>query len=366
MKKFFLILTLQLSCTAVYSVSHLECRIEELERQVQQLRVVTPNETCGANTALARPILDIECGCCGSNFFVESSVLYWHAKVSGTEFASGTLAIKTVLDPSEVEVNIGSVKGCLQSIDLCWNWGFKIGLGYNLPYDGWDISLNYTAFNAKGHKSVYADKENAYIINYKLYPVATIARTPKELTSLLSKKAKSKLCLELDALEFDLGRAFYISNSVVIYPKIGIKAFWIEFKQNTCYRSVVLISSVVEDPERREPFVIYGLKDTNKFSGVGPHFVLGTEWHFCDNFYLYGSVSGSLLYGLFTTHHKEKITFSKENEEEVLMQLFSFKNRMCQSRRAFVPIVDSQIGIAYGNYFHCDRMHLTLRLAYDT
>lgn len=96
---------------------------------------------------------------------------------------------------------------------------------------------------------------------------------------------------------------------------------------------------------------------------MGPHFIFGTEWHFCNNFYLYGNVSGALLYGLFTTHHKDKITAFREQDKVVA--IFSFKNRMCQSRHAFVPMVNTQIGIAYDTYCNCDMMHLTFRLAFD-
>lgn len=360
MEKIFLIPILQLACTALYSFCDIECRVEELERQVQQLRVVTPNETCGANTALARPILDVECGCCGSNFFVEALVLYWHPKVAGTEFVGGIFSVKEI-EPTNTTITTGSTKDCLQFVDFRWNWGFKVGLGYNLPCDGWDIFLNYTGFNSKGHKSVCIGKDNEYLINYKSFPIhTTFTNFVEEVktTSMLSKKAKSKFCVDLDALELDLGRSFYISKSVVLYPKIGLKAFWIEFKQNTRYTSVQGTFFLFDPP--RDQFVLnYTIKDTNKFSGVGPHFIFGTQWHFCNNLYVYGNISGSLLYGLFTIHHRDKLSLLAEGIELL------FKNRLCQSRRAFVPMVGTQIGLAYDTYCNSDMMHLTFRLAFD-
>lgn len=356
MKNFFLIPILQLACTALYSFCDIESRVEELERQVRQLRVVTPNETCGANTALARPILDVECGCCGSNFFVEASILYWCPRVSGTEFASGSLVVSPILSPQGREAQKGSLKGCIKSIDLDWNWGFKVGFGYNLPCDGWDIFLNYTAFNSKGRKSVCTRKDNEYVVAYKLFPlVETGENIPS--TSILSKQARSKFCIDLDTLEFDLGRSFYISKSVVLYPRIGLKVFWIQLNQNTRYCSGQIIQNILKDEDK--PNFDYAVKDTNKFLGVGPHFAFGTQWHFCNNFYLYGKVSGSLVYGLFTIHHKDKLTISIEDME------LELRNCICQSRRAFVPMVDTQIGIAYGTYCNCDMMHLTFRLAFD-
>lgn len=339
MKKHFLFPILQLVCSSVFSFSDLECRVDELERQIQQLRIITPNETCGADTALARPILDVECGCCGSNYFVEASILYWHAIVSGTEFTSGSFVVK----PSPFQ---GSLKDCFQTIELNGNWGFKLGLGYNLPCDGWDIFLNYVSFNSKGNKAVCRGTDTKYIVNYKSFPLI-------QGTSVVSKRAKSTFCLDLDALEFNLGRSFYISKSMALCPKIGLKAFWIEFKQNTRYGLAQTWENIWQETDH--PSFNYTIKDRCKFSGVGPHFVFGTEWHFFNDFCLYGNISGSLLYGLFTTHHKDKET-TIEGE---------LRNCLCQSRHAFVPMVNTQIGIAYGIYCNCDLMHLILRLAFD-
>lgn len=102
----------------------------------------------------------------------------------------------------------------------------------------------------------------------------------------------------------------------------------------------------------------YTIKDSNKFSGIGPHFIFGTEWHFCKNLYLYGNISGSLLYGLFSLHHRDRSTLIDSIE-------LKFKNLLGQSRLACVPMMCTQIGIAYGSYYNCDMMHLTLRLVFD-
>lgn len=153
MKTIFLISFLQITWIPLYSLCNIESRIEELERHVPELRVVTPNETCGANTGLARPILDTECGSCESNFFIEASVLYWFPKVAGTEFINGVYSLKKCKFMDK-PFSVGSTKHCLEFVDLSANWGFRVGFGYNLPCDGWDLFLNYTSFNSKGDKSV--------------------------------------------------------------------------------------------------------------------------------------------------------------------------------------------------------------------
>ena len=45
--------------------------------------------------------------------------------------------------------------------------------------------------------------------------------------------------------------------------------------------------------------------------------------------------------------------------------LLLYNNCICQRRHAFVPLVNTQIGIAYNTSFYCDQMQLTLKLAFD-
>ena len=141
-------------------------------------------------------------------------MLYWHPRVSGTEFTSGSLVISTILGP-DGESDAGSVKNCLKSIDLCWNWGFEIGVGYNLPCDGWDILLNYTGFNSKGHKSVCAGKDNEYLINYKAFPLT-------ELTGLLQERSAILFKVGFDARYFwRMNQILQARDSTLQYERIS-------------------------------------------------------------------------------------------------------------------------------------------------
>lgn len=327
MKIKLLIPTIMFCLTTLYAD-----KLVELENQMEQLRIVTPNETCGANTALARPILDPECGCCGANLFVSASILYWHPKVYGTEFAYEV----TNFDP----VTVVPMKGCLKSIDFRWSWGLKAGLGYNIAHDGWDIFLEYTWFTSRGCQSTCSGSNNS-VVALKGLPIIAEADTGSA-EYLVGPRAKSHFCMAINALELELGRAFYISEYLALHPKVGLKAAWIGFGQHTRYGTMM------------GNFV--SVRDCNRFAGVGPDFGLGTEWHFCGNFYFYGDICGSLMYGLFNVHHKERFSLTP----------CSNLIRICQMRHAFVPSIDTKLGLGYSSYCGCDdNMHVMMRLGFD-
>ncbi|MGL4347848.1 MAG: Lpg1974 family pore-forming outer membrane protein [Chlamydiales bacterium] len=307
-------------------------RLVELESQMEQLRIVTPNETCGATTALARPILDPECGCCGANVYVSASILYWHPKISGTEFACGVINFNPT--------TIVPIKGCLKSIDFRWDWGFKTGIGYNFPYDGWDIFLEYTRFVSRGCQSTCSGTNNSVIA---LKGLPSIANEETDSSAfLVAKKANSHFCIGLNALQFELGRAFYISEYLALHPKIGVKAAWIGLGQQSRYGTIA------------GNFV--SVKDCSRFSGAGPHFGLGTEWHFCGKFYLYGDICGSLMYGKFNVHHKERFSLTP----------CSNLIGICQIRHSLISSVGTLLGLGYSTYCSCDdNMHIMLRFGFD-
>lgn len=301
-------------------------RLVELEKQMEQVRIITPNETCGANTALARPILDPECGCCGTNLFISASALCWHPKVAGTEFAYGVTNCDTNV--------IVPMNGCLKSIDFRWNWGFKIGLGYNIIHDGWGVFLEYTWFTSHGSQS---SGSNNSVVALKGLPFLGTSDTGST-DFLVTTRAQSSFGIGLNTLQLDFGRAFYLSEYLAFHPKLGLRAAWVGLRQNTRYGLA--------------PGNFLTVRDCSRFSGIGPDFGIGSQWHFCNSFYIYGDVYGSLMYGLFNAHHKERAC--------------SNVVRICQTRHAFVPLIDTRLGLGYSSYCGCDgNMHIMLQLGFD-
>ncbi len=314
----------------------IESRVSELEQQMEQVRVITPNGTCGANTALARPILDEECGCCGSNFFVELSAIYWHPKVGGTEFAYTDQSPNATFP----------IKGDVKDMDFSWEWGLKAGVGYNFAYDGWELFLNYTWLNGHGSEHTSAGQTDSVI---PLRAAGTI--TEPDGYFAFCKTAKSQFDFSYNSLDLELARHFFISENLSLRPFAGLKAAWIDLEQISRYyggepngMALGIGANTVH------------VKDDSNFWGVGPRIGLGSKWHLGKGFSLFGDFSGALVYGCFDVDHKER--YSLRTETNYI--------DIGDKTHAFSPNVQMQLGIGYDTYVNCDRNHLTIRLSFDS
>ena len=321
-----------------------------------------------------------------ANFFAEASALYWHPRLYGTEFAVESLFINDIFinkedEDGDVEKKLvlkkSSTKGCIRSTNLCWDWGFKVGIGYNLPCYDWNINLNYTAFDSSGSKSTCVPMNNEYIGNVKCFLYNSLIEELKDanpilfLSTFVSKRAKSKIYLNSDSLQLKLGKAFSICEFIVLEPKIGFEYFWITLRQNTRYIAVQPFLFQLADPDKVEeikaPFFDYVVRDRSKFSGIGPYLSFETQWNLYNNLCFYGNISGALLCGQFKVCNKQKMninfTVGEFSEEE--KKAFTLNNCMNQVLHAFVPSVNTQIGLAYNTSLNCEKIHLIFKLAFD-
>ncbi|GAB4186772.1 MAG: hypothetical protein Tsb0015_04810 [Simkaniaceae bacterium] len=329
-----------------------EERFAEIERKLDQVYITTPNGTCGANTAIGRPVLNSCDACCGSGWFVELSAIYWHAKVGGSDYAY------TDQDPA----GDFPIKGRMKDMDFHWDWGVKAGLGYNFEHDGWDLYLHYTFLDTNGDDKTFAG------LNDIVIPLrgAAILTTQTQTGGLLQigtqgtfnfcTHAKSQYDFDFHSLDLELGRNFFVSKNLSLRPHMGLKAAWIDLEQITRYYGGDATLDLNGDPILGLDGNTVHVKDKNNFRGFGPRTGLNTEWYLGRGFSLFGETSLAMVFGLFDAEHKERYSLDVENQ----------RIRLEINRHGFTPTVQFHLGIAYKTYFNDDRNHLTLRLGYDS
>ncbi|GAB4186788.1 MAG: hypothetical protein Tsb0015_04840 [Simkaniaceae bacterium] len=323
----------------------LETRVAELENQMQQVRVVTPNGTCGANTALARPVLD-ECGeCCGTGAFVQLSALYWHPKVGGTEFAY------TDQDP-QAQLPI---KGQVKDMDFDWSWGLKAQIGYNSSNDGWDFLLNYTWFDSHGSASTSAGRSDTVI------PLRGTSSLTADQIGVFSfcQKAKSQFDFTFNAVDLEMGRHYFVSESLAFRPHIGVKSAWIDLEQITRYTGGRLVTT--STPPGSPSLTGLGVnsvhvKDDNDFWGLGPRVGVNTNWYVGNGYSLFGDAAAAMLYGRYEVHHRERYSANKDINRIHLQA----------NRHGFVPTMQIMLGAEYDRYINNDRNHIRIRLGFES
>jgi hypothetical protein len=334
MKKFSLSIALLMT-----TLSHagIDDRIDDLEWEMKQVSVYTPQDTIGASFAKGQPDVLVQ----GEKLFLLFDVLYWHAKVGGTEYAYS-------LQPSIIQTGsiiLPQANGHTKYNDFSWEWGLKAGFGINLPHDGWDVFAQYTWF-----------KSNTTNSSSKAPPSALM---PLRLFStMLAIKAKSFFDLDYQNVDVNLGKSYFLSKMVMFRPFISVKSAWIDLNQNVTYTASSLNDFLFPGTAQTVGHD-FKSKNSNNFWGIGPRIGVDSKWFLGNGFSLFSDIAGALLYGYFKTLLREKIPPNNVQFADGGI----IKNR--HKFHLFVPFVQMYGGLAWQGYVNHDKQYITLKFGYE-
>jgi hypothetical protein len=345
-KLFLIIFACIISASALHAASSDE-RLRELENKVEMLSTTTAAGNFGATTSLARAEPD------GYGWRLTFDVLYWQSKVGGVSY--GTINSMDVYTPVIYDTT-------LKEPEFDWTFAFKVGMGYNFCHDGWDTHIEYTYFrnSASGSSSVEPPSVILPHNNDDLFAIT--ATTKADLVNSLvdfATEASSSMKLNFNDLFWDLGRDFFVSQNLSLRPSLGLKSSWITLTTRESYTGGgALYSYSVGGYSLTENGLgsqtIY-LHSSQKFVGVGPRGALGTEWHLCSGFSIYGDFASALLFGYFKSNKHATYTGNTSNY-----------SKFHSSVHRLIPTVDFELGLMYEKYVMCDTQHFSIRLGYET
>lgn len=310
----------------VFAGSDMETRVRELEKEMKQVRTETAAKTYGAYTVSARP--DVQ----GKGFFFTFDVFYWQLGADGTEFAV-TLPINGSYDSTPF-------KGRIKENEFNnWDWGFRVGAGYNFAHGEWDVYANYTYYR----NSSNLKKGNGVIglpaLDYS-YPVdGTIGDLPYKTNFDV---ASASFKFNFDRLDLELGRDFFVAKYLSLRPHIGLVSAWTKQEQTCRYTGGDVNNNTVT------------LETKNKFWGIGPRAGMNTTWHLCNNFTLIGNASGSLVYSNFR--------LTRDQEYSTALK---YDRYLTHNFHRFTPMGQMQLGFGYDKYTTDCKQHFGAFLVWD-
>ncbi len=270
----------------------------------------------------------------GADIFVYGDLLFWNAHENGLQVAVKNEGSISNLSDSETKTVHGK-----------WNVGFRAGIGYNTPHDGWDLRLTWLRFTDHGHKNGHADEDDA------IFPTLV---HPAELFffSDAATKLKSRWHMRINQLDLDLGREFFVSKWLTLRPHFGIRTDWIRQKLEAEYNNLARVSllggldSFASDPNDIETEI----KD--RWWGIGLEGGLDTQWGLGNGWSIFGDLSAAILYGF---HHMK---YETDND---IVEFVDMKDRY----RVSHPILDLEMGVRWDNMFCNDRFHVGLQVGWE-
>lgn len=206
-----------------------------------------------------------------TNFFVTSSTLYWQT-CTDTDYAVSATSF------SNTGVSNNLVGGKTHNVDLDWDWGFTVGLGYQYGCDGWDARLNWTRFHTHDHSSITAAAGGTLQANI-VSPAFNVGG------SLAATSATAEAKVHYDTLDILFSKSCCICSGFSARPYFGARVLWLNRNLSATYTGGVFVGEGG------------GIKWKSDYTASGLH--AGTEFLYdigCD-FYLVADVAGSLVAG---------------------------------------------------------------------
>jgi len=293
------------------------CAVDDMQIRNLENRVNALEQRRGANGMInppARPVVRD-----GTDLWVQAELIYLNATEDGLAYA-----IKNE--------GTAGLDGTVKNIQYDWSPGFRVGIGYNLPHDGWDMLVNWTWFHS------HEDKENHAGPGSALWQTQT--NTANGPAGVAASEAEGTTSLHLNILDGELGREFFVSKWLTLRPFMGIRGLWVN--RNFAVEYDVRDGSTVESNKR------------NRFRGAGVLGGLNTQWGLGSGWSFYGNIGLSLIYGVQRTPSHQDQKHPGASLEHV------------HSHWTIVrPIVDLAVGLRWDQLFNNDAYRIRLQLGWE-
>jgi hypothetical protein len=172
--------------------------------------------------------------------------------------------------------NLGVPIGNVESLQWSWDSGVRVGVGYAVPGEGWDVGLYYTYFHSTAGRALAAPDGGVLF--------ATLTH-PGLVQSVLTANAASRLNMHI--LDLEAGRTFSLGRCFDVRFFGGGRYAWVDQGFNVLYDGGDANGDLVTAPIN--------------FDGGGLRAGVEGVWHLGWGFGVYMKGSGSLLMGRFQT-----------------------------------------------------------------
>lgn len=165
-----------------------------------------------------------------------------------------------------------------------WTPGFRVGLGYNMEYDGWDMQLFYTRFQSNTKAKTSGNVTPAFIASvpalYGSYEAGALDWT-----------------LRFNIFDFSLGRSFWVSQDLSLRPMIGLKGGWINQMIYSQWQNP-LVANLIRVEISVEEHVKHNFLGGGPLGGVRGQWALGCVRE--NLFSLIGDMGAAYMWGRWT------------------------------------------------------------------
>jgi len=234
----------------------------------------------------------------------------------------------------------------LKQVHFGWDVGFRVGIGYGMKHDQWSTQAYYTWFHTRGKDSISSGPgtvHSTYLGNFYVDNVDGAG-----LSGPSYQKASIDWTIHFNMFDWELGRSFWISKSLALFPFLGIKGGWIHQSIHSKWQNPALSGA---------EFFNTGIENLkNNFWGIGPEAGINMKWSLVAGqiqFYLFGDFSGALMWG----HWSFSDSFKNDLPQQVSVDL--------QNINSGASMLRTFMGFGWDANLSQNRYRLSTKLGYE-
>ena len=275
---------------------------------------------------------------CNGDIVITVAGFYWKASQDGMEYAIENEVIGSDALTFNPQLN-NLIDSKFKTPNFDWDFGFKAGLAYNSPCDGWDVGVLWTNFKkgAKGHIEAEFDDNHTLLPLWSGYQYPNAGQAP----ILFATDIETFWKLDLNLIDITLGREYWTSKFLSLRPHVGLRISFIDQRFEIEYKG-----GSFNDPGMQLNFNDW-VKLDNDFKGVGLRSGLDTVWRLGCGWGIYGDLALSIVYGKFSVDHDEMLRDA--NSPFSKTKILETKDNFRSSRGMF----DMGLGIQWASLL-CD------------
>lgn len=254
------------------------------------------------------------------HIYMTGEWLYWRTRLMGVEYAversSSSPGVFTDAVPKKLVPD--------------WQSGFRVGLGVHLPYDRWDIYVNYTDFRPDTTSHARGSLFPLLVFQGQ-FPIGNVTQ------------AQGSWNMDFQTLDIEIGKVYAIGKSLVLHPNVGMRGVWIDQNAHFTYRGGDI-------PLGQE----YTVQAKNDFKGAGIRAGVNSNWQFGAGFSLRGDLFTSLIIGHFDLSQEQK-----QINGIPVIDLHTSVNQFSPNAQLF-------LGISWDRNFYQERCHLGVTFGFES
>ncbi len=287
---------------------------------------------------------------CAWDVWVDASFIYWQPFEDGLDPAVYFKAAPTLDHDSGLPTtaNVAEI-----SFKPKFKPGFKVGIGMNFDHDSWDGHAEYTRFHGihkmSGTTTIgYAPLVIPFTLDAAFLVLTGVTELPTSF--------KERWTLNMDFIDVDMGRWYWVGTALTFRPSVGARGGWINQK--------LAAQFFVPTPVGVPTAGLFTAQKSRSWC-VGPRMGIETNWmvgdwgcnnNCYDGFRFFGNGFADIT---FTRYKRFQDSFVGEGPLTMFDQQFvQYKLNTIRTH------LDLELGIAWGSYFDNNNWHLDLSAGY--